>query len=369
MQSDDDNSTAAAESISRIVSCARKSYSCILDDRWLAVLLDNASLWNDQTQLKFRHVASRFITEISNENLEYCTRVMKYIELRHIDNVSGYLGIRDFDEEFIYLSSLHESFVEDAKLINTDSDLITSTNQSFIRLQSYFFERVWSLAIPAMQKIAEIERVVSGDKIQNEVMRDPSEIISTIAELVESSRSEILVIFPYASVFWCAERAGLTTSLGNKIKRNVVVRAIVHIDKSDGDAEAMKERVKQNLRSKNNDLYASILFLPKDLRVSNLFFIVDQVTLISTDIPDSTKKTLPELVGETTFTSNESKIGAAISTFDNLWIQEELEKQSHAKQAYFNIFKGFKLQEEKYRRRRLVEQKGARRPRKLGTAS
>ena len=344
-----------------------KSYSCILDDGWLAALLESASLWNDQVQLKFRHVSSRFITKISKENLEYCTRLMKYVELKHIDNVSGYLGIRDFDEQFIYLSSLQESVVEPAGLINPDSDLIISTNQSFIQMQSYFFERVWSVALPAMQKIAEIKRVASGEKILKEVMSEPSEIIDSIAEAVESSRSEILVMFPYASVFWCAESAGIIASLGSKIRHNVVVRAIVHIDKSEGEAEAIKERIKRKLRSKNNDLYASIAFLTRDLRARNLFFIIDQVTLLSTDITDSTKKTLPELVGETTFTNNESKVTATVSVFDTLWIQAELEKQNHAKQAYFNIFKGFRLRQEEYRRRWLFEQKGARKPKRSRT--
>lgn len=359
-----DDLTEATQAISRIVSCAVKNYNCILDVGWLAVLLDNASLWNEQVQLKFRHVTSRFITRISKENLEHCTRLMKYVELRHIDNVSGYLGIRDYDEQFIFISSWQENLVEPALLLSTDSDLIISTNQSFIQMQSYFFERVWSVAIPAMQKIAEIERGVSRDKILKEAMNKPSEIIEAIIEAVESARSEILIVFPYANVFWCAERAGIIVSLGSKIKHNVVVRAIVHIDKSEGEAEIIKEGIRHKLRSKSNDLYASISFLTRDLRVRNLFFVVDQVTLISTDIADVKKKTLPEVVGETTFTNNESKITATISVFDTLWIQAEIEKQSQAKQAYFNIFKGFRLRQEEYRRRWLFEQKGARKPNK-----
>ena len=54
-------------------------------------------------QLKFRHVASRFITGISQKIWIHCTRLMKYVELRHIDNVTGYLGIKDLDEQFIYV--------------------------------------------------------------------------------------------------------------------------------------------------------------------------------------------------------------------------------------------------------------------------
>jgi hypothetical protein len=362
----DNTLTEATGAISRIVSSAVKSYNCIFDGGWLAVLLDNSLLWNEQVQLKFRHVASRFITRISQENLEPCTRLMKYVELRHIDNVTGYLGIKDVDEQFIYASTGMEHFaVDSTKLINPGSDLFLSTNQSFTQMQSYFFERVWSVATPAMQRIAEIERGVSQHKMLKEVTSDPSEVRNAVTDIIESSRSEILVVFPYANTFWCAESAGVIASLGDKIKHNVIVRAIVHIDKNEGEAEMIKEMIRQVLRSKSNDLYANISFLTRDLRVRNMFFIVDQVTLLSVDIVDSSRKMFAEILGEATFSNNETKVSATISVFDTLWIQSELEKQGHAKQAYFNIFKGFRLRQEEYRRKWLFEQKGARKPNEL----
>lgn len=362
----DNNLTEATGSITRIVSSAVKSYNCIFDSSWLEVLLDNSLLWNEQVQLKFRHVTSRFITSISQENLEPCTKLMKYVELRHIDNVTGYLGIKDLEEEFVYVSTGLENIpAGSTKLINTDSDLILSTNQSFIQMQSYFFERVWSLATPAMQRIAEIKRGVSQIKMLKELTRDPSEIRDALTEIIETSRSEILVVFPSANTFWCAESAGVIASLGDKIKHNVVVRAIVHIDKNEGEAEIIKDGIRDALRSKSNDLYANISFLTRDLRVRNMFFIVDQVTLLSIEVVDSTGTLFAEILGEATFSNNETKVSATISVFDTLWIQSELEKQGHAKQAYFNIFKGFRLRQEEYRRKWLFEQKGARKPNEL----
>jgi hypothetical protein len=286
---------------------------------------------------------------------------MKYVELRHIDNVTGYLGIKDLTEQFIYVSmGLKNITNELAKSTNSESDIIISANRSFIQMQSYFFERVWSIATPAIQRIAEIERAVSQPKVPNELMNNPSEICAAVPEFVEASRSEILVVFPYANTFWCAEKAGVIAMLGNKIKHNVVVKAIVHIDRDEGEAEIIKGRIKDSLKNKNNDLYANISFLTRDLRDRNMFFIIDQVALLSAEIIDSTKKTLKEILGKATFSNKETRISATISVFDTLWIQSELDKQSQAKQAYFNIFKGFRLREEEYRRKWLFEQKGAR---------
>jgi hypothetical protein len=356
------NSVEITGAISKILSSVVESYSCVFDNGWLAILLDSPLLWNEHVQLKFRHTTSRFITGISQNNLDYCTRLMKYVELRHIDNVTGYLGIKDLDEQFIFSSGsgLENIDIETTKLFNSESDLILSTNQSFVQMQSYFFERIWSIATPAMQKIAEIERGVSPQEILKELTNGPSEICKAVTDIIESSRSEILVVFPNANTFWCAESAGIIASLGNKINHNVVVRAIVHIDKNEGEAEIIKERIRNALRSKSNDLYANISFLTRELRDRNMFFIVDQVDLLSVDIIDSKKKKLTEILGKATFSNNETRISATISVFDTLWIQSELEKQSHAKQAYFNIFKGFRLRQEEYRRKWLFEQKGAR---------
>jgi hypothetical protein len=349
------------DSISKIVSSTVKNYSCIFDDSWLALLLDSPLLWNEHAQLKFRHIASRFITRINQNNLDYCTRLMKYVELRHIDNITGYLGIKDLDEQFIYASSGLENIdVKSTRLINSESDLILSSNQSFVQMQCYFFERIWNIATPAMQKIAEIERGVFPHEMLKELTKGPEEICDAVADIIQSSRSEILVVFPNANTFWCAESAGIIASLGNKIKHNVVVRAIVHIDKNEGETEIIKEKIRHTLRSKSNDLYVNISFLTRELRDRNMFFIVDQVDLFSVDVIDSKKKNLTDILGKATFSNNETKISATISVFDTLWIQSELEKQSHAKQAYFNIFKGFRLRQEEYRRKWLFEQKDAR---------
>lgn len=360
------NSVEITDAISKILSSAVKSYSCVFDNGWLAILLDSPLLWNEHVQLKFRHITSRFITGISQNNLDYCTRLMKYVELKHIDNVTGYLGIKDLDEQFIFSSSGLENIdIETTKLINSESDLILSSNQSFVQMQSYFFERIWSIATPAMQKIAEIERGVSPQEMLKELTNGPSEICQAVTDIIESSRSEILVVFPNANTFWCAERAGIIASLGNKINHNVVVRAIVHIDKNEGETEIIKERIRHTLRSKNNDLYANISFLTRELRERNMFFIVDQVDLLSVDVIDNKKKNLTEILRKATFSNNETRISTTISVFDTLWIESELEKQSHAKQAYFNIFKGFRMRQEEYRRKWLFEQKGARKAKDL----
>src|SRR5687768_3787746 len=97
---------------------------------------------------------------------------------------------------------------------------------------------------------------------------------------------------------------------GEKIKHNVLVRAIVHIDKNDGEVEVTKEKIRSLLRTKNNDLYVSLVFLAKDLKDRNILLIVDQSSLLSVDVIDDRKEILTEMIRSATFSNNETKVSA-----------------------------------------------------------
>ena len=60
--------------------------------------------------------------------------------------------------------------------------------------------------------------------------------------------------------------------------------------------------------------------------------------------------------GSSTFSKNVSQISSSVSMFDILWIQSDYEKQSKLKQTYFQMFKGFKLKNETYKRKWAFEQ-------------
>jgi hypothetical protein len=44
------------------------------------------------------------------------------------------------------------------------------------------------------------------------------------------------------------------------------------------------------------------------------------------------------------------KLSSAISLLESLWIQSSFDNQNIIKQAYFQMFKGFNLKEETYKR-------------------
>jgi hypothetical protein len=95
----------------------------------------------------------RFITEIIKENLNYCKEMMKFVELRHFEGIKGIVRINQKE----YQSNLA---VQDFKLASV---LLRSTFKKVVELQQHAYDNLWKTAIPAEQRIKEIEIEVGAD--------------------------------------------------------------------------------------------------------------------------------------------------------------------------------------------------------------
>jgi hypothetical protein len=89
----------------------------------------------------------RFITEITKENLGYCKEIMKLVELRHIEGIKGI--VRMNEKEFQSNLAVQES--------KFSSILFHSTLEEVVKAQQCVYDSLWKLAIPAGQRINELE--------------------------------------------------------------------------------------------------------------------------------------------------------------------------------------------------------------------
>jgi hypothetical protein len=121
--------------------------------------------------MKSRGVRIRFISEITKDNISFCKGLMKMVDLRHLDDVKGNFGVRD---NRIYQAS--------AKNIESAPPplLIESTVKGFVEQQQYFIEMLWRKAIPAKQRIKEIEEGLKREFI--ETIQDPIEIQNLVSK-------------------------------------------------------------------------------------------------------------------------------------------------------------------------------------------
>ncbi|WP_458720315.1 ATP-binding protein [Candidatus Nitrosocosmicus sp. R] len=127
-----------------------------------------------------RGVKIRFITEINNNNMQYCQEFMKIAELRHVDNAKG--GMAVTEKEYIATANLQEA--------QPVAHLIYSNVREIIEQQQEVFESLWDKAIPAELRIREIKQ--GYQRVSTKIIDNWNEIYENINSLAENS-DEVLI--------------------------------------------------------------------------------------------------------------------------------------------------------------------------------
>jgi two-component system, OmpR family, sensor histidine kinase VicK len=98
---------------------------------------------------KSRDVRLRYLTEITKDNIDYCKVLTTIVDdLRHLDGIKANFMISEME----YLAPL--ILYEKEKIA---SQVIYSNAEEIVEQQQYIFDTLWRKAIPAEQKIREIE--------------------------------------------------------------------------------------------------------------------------------------------------------------------------------------------------------------------
>ena len=317
----------------QIISNVKEQFDCCYDKNGPLEQVGSESLWNIVAQLKYKGTKLRLITEITKENIAYCKTMMRYFDVRHLDGIKGNFGVLDKQEYLGNMLSTDE---------NSSQPFIHIDNRPFVELQQYIFETLWNKAVPSKEKIKEIE--LGLDKEFLETIKDPLEIKNLIESLIKSATYEILILFSTTNSFTLVDKENILQVLKDSVNRGVNVRILVPTDsqltKETSSSKEQGERKKQ--------LY--IQYLSKPLQTNLITMIVDQAISLSIEINNESGQKWDKSVGLATYTNTESKVSSNASIFESLWIQSELEKQNKIKQVYFQVFKGFGLKDEVYKR-------------------
>jgi two-component system sensor histidine kinase VicK len=122
-------------------------------------------------------VKLRYVTEITDENIHYCKQLLTMVdELRHLDGIKGNFYITE--TAYIAPATFHEKGEPAAQIIY-------SNVREVVEHQLYVFDSFWSRAIPAEERITEIQE--GKVRYQTRIIENPDEIIRQISRLTASS--------------------------------------------------------------------------------------------------------------------------------------------------------------------------------------
>jgi two-component system, OmpR family, sensor histidine kinase VicK len=136
---------------------------------------------------KTRGIRLRYVTEITKDNVQYCKELLKMVdELRHIDGIKGNFYISE--TEYIAPATLHTKGKPASHIVYSNVKEIVEQQRQFV------FDSFWSRAIPAEQKLKEIEEGITH--YETRIVEDPDQIIEEISRLTANSNQLVTCLTP-----------------------------------------------------------------------------------------------------------------------------------------------------------------------------
>jgi hypothetical protein len=262
---------------------------------------------------------------------------MKYGgDVFHNDGVRGNFVIVDGIKYLCYV------FDNDEGRERIVTQLVYTKAKSFVGAQQYLFDNLCYKAVPAREKIRELNKGIRSDFKDN--IDDPSEIQKVAMDLLKSASYEIVLLFSTVNSFYRAEYAGMLNLMYEATERGVSIKILVQAD-DDSVAETIQNKIRKTR------LPINIQYIRKPLHAKITILVIDESVSLAIEVADDTKKTFEEAIGIAIYSNNESTVSSSLSIFETLWIQSEFDKQNKIKQAYFQMFKGLNLKNESYTRR------------------
>lgn len=290
------------DSTLKLFSVARSTLNNCLDSTGPSMdVIPGHPITRAHYEMKERGVRIRYITEITKENVNYCKELMNFSEVRHLDEVKGNFGVLD---GIYYRASAK------LKASSPPPLLISSTVRAFVEQQEYFFDMLWKKAIPAKQRIKEIEKNLKREFI--ETIQHSEETASLITKVLSSATDEILLIFSRAGTLKKYEKLGMVDIVRKKAEKDVEVRILIGTD------EPMNKRAVEWLSEYPN---AELRFLNKSIHTSLTTIVTDrELSLVIEEKGDEDDIDL----GLTTYSNSESTVLSSASIFENLWAQSTI---------------------------------------------
>ena len=153
---------------------------------------------NNYIAAKNRGVKIRFITEITEDNIHYCKELMNIVtEFRHLDGLVG--GIAVTESEYMTTTTLRKK-----ELL---TQVFYSNAYEVVKQGQYVFNTFWDKAVPAKQRIREIEQGLEPEFF--EVITDNRKASEILVDLAKSAKKEALFLLSNDRTMVRMERLGV----------------------------------------------------------------------------------------------------------------------------------------------------------------
>ena len=311
------------EDIDRVIhqtfSNISHNYGTCIDASGPAVVMSIEPMKKRLIVAHTRGVKIRFVTEITTDNLPYCKQMMELGEMRHLDGVQGNFGVSETE----YLAS---ATLDKEKVVPL---LIYSNVKQIVKQQQYVFQTLWNKAIPAEQRIEEIQLGKEHEFL--EVCPDRREAASVYSQFAELVQSEALLILPNSKALQLEYDLGILHKLVNAAaKRKATIRILCPLDDKNAKiAEWLSDSGGPTIQLLNGD------------GTDSTILVVDGKLLFRAEYRSDQAEKFPDAIGYAVYSNSKPTVNSFKSFFEMLWnsrvLAEKLQEADRLQREFIHV--------------------------------
>jgi signal transduction histidine kinase len=309
----------------------KQKHDALLESAWPSVIFTIAQpIKLALIELHKKGIKQRLITEITTDNIEYCKELLKFTdEVRHIDGIKGNFSVSD-GKEYVAAAIIQEE--------QDITQLIFSNVKQIVEQHQHLFETLWSKAVPAEDRIKEIELGIKPDNI--ETIKDPVRTQNLYLNLVKSAKTELMLIIPTTNAVNRQSYIGLHHLIKELITDGKVQVRILAPQRNDND-DKITNHSQDILTSYDDALNIQIRNIEASSATQSTIAIVDRKQSLAIEIKDDSKERFTEAMGFATYSNSRPTVLSYVSIFEGFWIQTELYKKlkdtEQMQKEFFNV--------------------------------
>jgi two-component system, OmpR family, sensor histidine kinase VicK len=295
------------------------NYGTCIDASGPAVVMSIESMKKRLIVAHARGVKIRFVTEITKGNLPYCKQMMELGEMKHLDGIQGNFGVSETE----YLAS---ATLDKEKVVPL---LIYSNVKQFVKQQQYVFQTLWNKAIPAEQRIEEIQLGKEHEFL--EVCPDRREAASVYSSFAELVQSEALLILPNSKALLLEYDLGILHKLVDAAaKRKAVVRIICPLDDKNAKiAEWLSDKGGPTIQLLDGD------------GTDSTILVVDGKLLFRAEYKTDQAEKFSDAIGYAVYSNSKPTVDSFKSFFEMLWnsrlLAEKLKEADRIQREFIHV--------------------------------
>jgi two-component system, OmpR family, sensor histidine kinase VicK len=260
-------------------------------------------LENAVSEAKRKYMRFRYITEITHKNILHCKELMKIAEVRHLNGIKANFVVSD--TEYTSTAVMQE--------VHAIPEVIYSNVKRILDQQQYLFETLWNKAIPAEQKIREIEQGIEPEFV--EVITDGNKAAQFIVEFAKSVKNQAQLLLPHDKTMVIVDKLGIWDYLILASMEGAGIRIICPLSEENlqiGKRISSRAPNIKILDGQNSDA---------------ILFIVDNKKYFRAEDKDPYAADASDAISVMMYSNSKKGVNSFRTFFDLLWKETELYEQ------------------------------------------